>query len=84
MNGWMLNLVMTKPTISPRKDPAASTVMITAQAGQPSRSRVAASTEPRAITAPTDRSIPPDRMTKVMPMASGIRNTFLLSRSISA
>ena len=84
MNGWILNLLMTSPTISPINDPTTRTMTITIGAERPCCSRVAAITELSAITAPTDRSIPPVRITKVMPMASGNRNEFLLNRSIRA
>jgi hypothetical protein len=52
----------------------------TTTGGQPPASIAAAIMVDRATTAPTDRSMPPVRITKVMPTASTIRYALSTSR----
>jgi hypothetical protein len=59
--------------IRPKVAPATSMRGITTGAGTPVLRSFAASIPVKAITAPTERSIPPVRMTKVIPAASTIR-----------
>ena len=54
--------------IAPRLIPIASMRKMTAQAFQPSRSNTAEATVVSATTPLTERSIPPVRITNVMPM----------------
>ena len=53
--------------------PTSSTTSSTAAALQPVASSFAASTPESATTEPTERSMPPVMITKVMPTASTIR-----------
>ena len=75
MNGWTFRYVMKKPITTPNAMPISSTITITSQGSMPSFRRSAAETTVvRATTPPTERSIPPDRITNVMPMALISRN----------
>ena len=75
MNGWTLRYVMKKPIVAPNAMPMSSIRAITSHGSMPlPRRRAAEATVVRATTPPTDRSIPPDTMTKVIPMALMSRN----------
>ena len=58
----------------------ASTAAIDRYGGQPISRVLAAIIVDSATTDPTDRSMPPVRITKVMPTASTIRNALSISR----
>ena len=60
--------------------PTSSTATTLASAGQPASSVRAAIIVESATTEPTDRSIPPVRITKVIPTASTIRNALSTNR----
>ena len=60
---------MKPPMIAPRAIPISSMSRTTIQGLMPSRSMAAVATVVRAMTPLTDRSIPPDRITRVMPTA---------------
>ena len=60
--------------------PVASTAAIERYGGQPSCRVFAAIIVDSATTEPTDRSMPPVRITKVMPTASTIRKALSISR----
>ena len=70
MNDWICSRVITKPLIAPTKAPSASTARMV---GTVPRSwciiRSALATAHSASTAPTERSMPPVRITSVIPMA---------------
>ena len=75
MNGWTFRYVMKKPIVAPMAMPMTSMRPMTTHGSMPSpRRRAAEATVVRATTPPTDRSIPPDRMTNVMPIALMSRN----------
>ena len=78
MNGWMRKWWIINPTSSPRHDPVSSTTGIAAAAGQPAAISFAAIIVESATTAPTDRSMPPVRITNVMPTASTTRWELLI------
>ena len=65
---------------SPSRVPVASTAAMDRYGGQPSCSVLAAIIVDSATTEPTERSMPPVRITKVMPTASTIRNALSMSR----
>ncbi|OPZ68474.1 MAG: hypothetical protein BWY81_00823 [Firmicutes bacterium ADurb.Bin467] len=73
MNGGTLPSKMMTPLMSPIKVVAATATMIDAGIDHLKASwslmNIDDSTPERPTTAPTDRSMPPDMMTKVMPMA---------------
>ena len=73
MKGWTSKYSMTRPIITPSRGPTTSTAPTASGIGQPALSAVARITVDSATTDPTDRSMPPVRMTKVMPTASTIR-----------
>ena len=74
MNGWISKKWITQPITNPRAAPITSTASIAAGAGQPSLSSVAHTIVVSATTEPTDRSIPPVRITNVIPTATTSRN----------
>ena len=80
MKGWILNQWITSPESRPIPDPTRSTMRITSIGGQPALPRDAAIIVDSATTEPTDRSIPPVRITKVMPTASTMRNALSTNR----
>ena len=81
MNGCTLRYVMKKPIVAPKAIPMTSTMTITSHGSVPLlRSSAAETTVVSATTPPTDRSIPPDRITNVMPMALISRNGAARSR----
>ncbi len=65
---------MKKPIVAPMTMPIASMRSITTHGSHSPRSSAAEATVVSAMTPPTDRSIPPDRITKVMPIALIRRN----------
>ena len=70
MNDWRLKRVVTQPLTRPMLPVTASVSATTGIVSRPSCIRpLAATTAPSAMTAPTERSMPPMRMTMVMPMA---------------
>jgi hypothetical protein len=73
MNGCISNTCTMTPTTSPSTEPMRITSGITTDAGQPLWNSDAAVMPDSATTAPTDRSMPPARMTNVMPTASTTR-----------
>ena len=80
MNGWISKTWIMRPTTRPSSEPTRIDSGMTT-AGRPALlEQVAASTPDRAATAPTDRSMPPVRMTKVMPTAMTMRKALLMNR----
>ena len=73
MNGWTSKYSMTRPIISPRSGPTTSTVPTASGIGHPAFKVVATMTVDSATTDPTLRSMPPVRITNVMPTARTIR-----------
>lgn len=65
---------ITQPMRKPSVGPMSSATSSTSAAGSPSRSRNADTIAVIATTEPTERSIPPVRITKVMPTATTSRN----------
>ncbi len=66
---------------APKQVPISSTTGTAAAGLQPWRSTSDANTMVvSATTAPTDRSMPPERMTKVMPTATMMRKALSISR----
>ncbi len=80
MNGWTLKYWIRMPEARPKSPPMAIIRAITSQAFHPALIRSTPVTEVKAMTAPTDRSIPPVTMTKVSPTAKMIRWELLISR----
>ncbi len=83
MNGCTSKTCTIAPTRSPMSEPTSTTSGITTPAGTPARSRYAAVTPDSASTEPTERSMPPVRMTNVIPTASTMRNALLMNRFAS-
>ena len=69
MNGWMSKTWTMTPIRSPQQVPMRTPTTSTTGNGAPAVNNLAVMSPTRATTAPTDRSIPPARMTKVMPTA---------------
>jgi hypothetical protein len=69
MNGCTSKYWTSTPTPRPMRAPVASIVGATTDDGSPCRSRLAPIIPVNDITAPTDRSMPPVRITNVMPTA---------------
>ena len=81
MNGCSLNRWMIPPMTPPKHAPSSSTSATTAAGGQcaccSSHAEIIVDS---ASTDPTDRSIPPDRITKPMPTAITSRNALSIRR----
>jgi hypothetical protein len=71
---------MTSPIISPSSGPTISTAPTANGIGQPACSVVATITVDSATTDPTLKSMPPVRMTNVMPTARTTRYALSTSR----
>ena len=69
MNGCTSKYWTSTPMPSPIRAPPPSMIGTTTDDGRPSRSRLAPIIPENDITAPTDRSIPPVRITNVIPTA---------------
>ena len=69
MKGCRRPLVTSVPLIMPKQVPMASVRSIAIPTGMPPLIKVAQNAMVRASTDPTDRSMPPVRMTQVMPNA---------------
>ena len=81
MNGGSRSLAVNSPLTHPSAAPAARAQPHASGAGNPDFAAEAATSEESASTLPTDRSIPPVRMTTVMPsettpMIDDCRSTF--------
>ena len=61
---------MISPCSAPNRSPNASIIAAEASGCQPARSRLAITTPTKPIIEPIERSMPPDRMTKVVPIAA--------------
>ena len=71
---------MTAPMARPSVTPTSSTSAITGTGLHPAASSFAASTPDSATTEPTERSMPPVRITKVIPTASTMRKALSTNR----
>ncbi|MDT4889734.1 hypothetical protein FQZ97_1264760 [compost metagenome] len=81
MKGCSRKRSMSRPMNAPKAVPIASTSGITMAGLHPCFSTSEADTiVVSAITEPTDRSMPPDRITKVMPTATTMRKALSISR----
>ncbi len=80
MNGWMSNTWTMSPTASPSTVPMRTAMTSTTATGHPLWRSDAVVMPDSATTAPTERSMPPVRMTKVIPTASTMRNELLMNR----
>ena len=80
MNGASLKRWIRKPCSAPNAAPVASTSAIAAYGFQPALSSEATNMVVSAMTAPTDRSMPPDRITNVIPTATMHRNELSITR----
>lgn len=81
MNGWISKVWMIQPMSVPLAAPTSRTSGMTVARGQPCDSTSqAVSMVERATMEPTDRSMPPVRMTKVAPTATTRRNPLSISR----
>src|SRR5712691_2700248 len=69
MNGGILRSAIAAPLTSPQAAPAAIAVITPRTTGAPLTIARAPITPDSAITEPTDRSIPPDTITIVIPIA---------------
>ena len=76
MSKWWI----TSPMRRPSPLPMASTRRMTSTRGQPLFSPAAATIVDSATTDPTERSMPPVRMTKVIPTASTMRKALSMKR----
>ena len=70
MKGWISQKSMTKPRKAPNRMPKASISAADASGCQPATSRLAMHTPTKPIIEPIDRSMPPEMMTKVVPIAA--------------
>jgi hypothetical protein len=73
MKGWTLKYCTRIPDISPNRAPVTTISTIASTGGRPAFTSITPDTEVKATTAPTDRSMPPARITKVSPTARMIR-----------
>ena len=81
MKAGIWKVWITKPIAAPNSVPPASTSVIISNGGSCARSTPQASTMVvSATTEPTERSMPPDRITKVMPIATTSRKALSISR----
>ena len=80
MNGCMSKNSMRQPDTSPMTEPISTMISTTRYGFHPAWASIIPATLLNAITAPTDRSIPPVRITKVMPTARITRCELLISR----
>src|SRR5215204_5977162 len=69
MKGGMRSAAMAAPFARPHAAPAATAPKTPAAGGAPPAIKSAPATPARAITDPTDRSMPPEAITTVMPIA---------------
>src|SRR5215471_3865048 len=69
MKGGILSDAMAAPVASPQRAPAAIAVAMPRMIGAPATMASAPATPDNAMTEPTDRSMPPDTITIVMPIA---------------
>ena len=65
---------MTQPIVQPSVEPITSTARIASHVGQPCLTSSASVRVESATTEPTERSIPPVRITNVIPIATTSRN----------
>ena len=70
MNGWISQKSMMRPCSAPNSRPKTSISAAEASGCHPTTSRLAITTPTKPIIEPIDRSMPPDRMTKVVPIAA--------------
>ncbi len=81
MKGWIWKVWITRPCTKPSEAPSTSARAMTAAGLTAWRSSsVAESMVVSAITDPTERSMPPERMTNVIPMAVMTRNALSTKR----
>jgi hypothetical protein len=81
MKGWSRKRSIRRPMVAPNSVPMASTSGIAMAGLHPCFSTSEAETMVvSAITDPTDRSMPPDRITKVMPTATMHRKALSIKR----
>ena len=80
MNGCISKNSINTPDSSPTSEPSSTMITITRYGFQPAWASIMPATLLNAITAPTDRSIPPVRITKVRPTAMMTRCELLISR----
>ncbi len=73
MKGCTLKYCTSTPDISPKTAPIATIATIARTDGTPALTSITPETEAKATTAPTDRSMPPARITKVSPTARMMR-----------
>ena len=69
MNGCSPSRAMPQPLTTPASAPRAITAGIVTASGQPASSMIAITTAVSASSEPTDRSMPPVRITNVIPTA---------------
>ena len=75
IKGWISNLAIITPMKAPKSVPTAIEITTATKGCMPNPVTSSAIRTPtKAIIDPTERSIPPDRMTNVMPTAVMIRN----------
>ena len=70
MNGTTLSRVTSAPLSAPQPTPAAMPASAASTGGAPARRTAAITTVASAMIAPTERSMPPDTITMVMPSAA--------------
>ena len=80
MNGWISQKSMMKPRKAPNRMPKASISAAETSGCHPAVSRLAMTTPTKPIIEPIDRSMPPDMMTKVVPIAAMMMKALSASR----
>ena len=78
MNGWISQKSMIRPCKAPKKRPKHNIIPPETSGCQPTTSRFAITTPTKPIIDPIDRSMPPERMTKVVPIAA------MMTKALSA
>ncbi len=70
MNGWISQKSMMSPCSAPKARPKTSIIPAETSGCHPRTSRLAIATPTKPIIEPIERSMPPDRMTNVVPIAA--------------
>ena len=83
MNGWISQKSMIRPWSAPNPTPNAIIIAPDARGCQPSVSSRAMTIPTKPIIEPTDRSMPPERITKVDPIAAMMMKALSVRRSPS-
>ncbi len=80
MNGWTLKNWIRTPDATPNAEPMRTMTPIVTHGSHPALMSITPDTLLSAMIAPTERSMPPVRITNVIPTARMIRCALLMSR----